>query len=71
MIECNTNRLEFHGLGRREVVAQFDGGPITSDAGGLLLRDHFYHRIIFPTMRRGRVVHLTGRGLDGEIRNLC
>jgi hypothetical protein len=24
-------------LGRREVVARFDGGPITSDAGGLLL----------------------------------
>lgn len=39
MTECNTNRLEFHGLGRRQVVAQFDGGQITSDAGGLLLRE--------------------------------
>src|SRR5205814_823840 len=26
-------------LGNREVVAQFDGGDITSDAGGLLLRE--------------------------------
>lgn len=32
-------RLHFHPLGRREVVARFDGGRITSDAGGALLRE--------------------------------
>lgn len=37
--ECNRDRLEFHGLGRREIVARFDGGEITSDAGSLLLRE--------------------------------
>src|SRR5699024_5342966 len=37
--ECTPNQLEFHGLGRREVVARFDGGRITSDGGGLLLRE--------------------------------
>jgi hypothetical protein len=31
--------LEFHPLGRREVEGRFDGGAITSDAGGLLLRE--------------------------------
>jgi len=37
--ECTPIQLEFHALGRREVVGKFDGGNITSDAGGLLLRE--------------------------------
>ena len=37
--ECNQQSFTFHALGRREVVARFDGGRITSDAGGLLLRE--------------------------------
>jgi hypothetical protein len=37
--QCTQQTFEFQGLGRREVVARFDGGPITSDAGGLLLRE--------------------------------
>ena len=37
--ECKPEQLEFHGLGRREVVAKFDGGQISSDGGGLLLRE--------------------------------
>jgi hypothetical protein len=37
--ECNTNPLEFHALGSRDVVGRFDGGRITSDGGGLLLRE--------------------------------
>lgn len=37
--ECNTAAMNFQPLGRREVTAQFDGGTITSDAGGLLLRE--------------------------------
>ncbi len=39
MTECNRETLHFQGHGRREVVAQFNGGMITSDAGGLLLRE--------------------------------
>ena len=35
--QCNTKPLEFEGHGRRRVVADFDGGPITSDVGALLL----------------------------------
>ena len=37
--ECNQTTFAFHPLGSRAVVARFDGGTITSDAGGLLLRE--------------------------------
>jgi len=37
--ECNRKSLEFHALGHRKIVGRFDGGAITSDAGGLLLRE--------------------------------
>ena len=37
--ECIPQQLEFQGLGTRKVVADFSGGRITSDAGGLLLRE--------------------------------
>jgi hypothetical protein len=37
--ECNRKSLEFHPLGRRRIVGRFDGGTISSDAGGLLLRE--------------------------------
>ena len=36
--QCTTKPLEFEPHQRRRVVAAFDGGPITSDAGALLLR---------------------------------
>jgi hypothetical protein len=39
MTECTQTSFGFHPLFRREVVARFDGGDITSDAGGLLLRE--------------------------------
>ena len=39
MTECKRESYEFHALGNREVVGHFDGGDITSDAGGLLLRE--------------------------------
>jgi len=37
--QCTPTQLEFHAIGNREVVGKFDGGNITSDAGGLLLRE--------------------------------
>jgi len=30
------------------------------------VRDYFYHRVISPNLKRGRVVHLSGRSLDGQ-----
>jgi hypothetical protein len=37
--ECTPTQLEFHAIGRRNIIGRFDGGNITSDAGGLLLRE--------------------------------
>ena len=37
--ECIAEQLEFHALGKREVIGRFDGGKISSDAGGILLRE--------------------------------
>ena len=37
--QCIPEQFEFQGHGFRKVVADFSGGRITSDAGGLLLRE--------------------------------
>jgi len=37
--QCTPQQLEFQGVGRREVKADFDGGHVTSDGGVLLLRE--------------------------------
>jgi len=37
--ECSVKEFDFQALGNRAVTARFDGGAITSDAGGLLLRE--------------------------------
>ena len=39
LTDCNSQSISFTPLGRRSVLAQFDGGRITSDAGALLLRE--------------------------------
>ena len=36
--ECNASYLDFSMLGPRQILADFDGGNISSDAGALLLR---------------------------------
>lgn len=36
---CNESQMEFQGLGRRKVQADFDGGEVSSDGGVLLLRE--------------------------------
>ena len=35
----NQPSFSFQALGRRQVVARFDGGKLTSDGGGVLLRE--------------------------------
>ena len=39
LTQCNQESFAFHPLSQRQVVGHFDGGAITSDAGGLLLRE--------------------------------
>ena len=38
MTECNQSSFGFEGCGKREIVARFDGGTISSDGGAFLLR---------------------------------
>jgi len=37
--ECTPAQMEFQSLGRRKVQGAFDGGPISSDGGAVLLRE--------------------------------
>lgn len=37
--QCTPVAMGFHGLERREVIGKFDGGRISSDGGGVLLRE--------------------------------
>ena len=39
MTECKSKSLQFTAAQRRQVVADFDGGRLTTDAGVLLLRE--------------------------------
>jgi hypothetical protein len=39
MTECTQSRFQFANHFAREVVAEFDGGTMTSDSGALLLRE--------------------------------
>ena len=47
MTECTQREMRFEGRGRREIVARFDGGTISSDGGAVLLAE---------TERRTRIV---------------
>ncbi len=37
--DCSQRTFGFQQVGGREVVARFDGGRVTSDAGGMLLKE--------------------------------
>lgn len=39
MTQCHSSSFVFHPLGARDVVAAFDAGKVTSDAGAILLRE--------------------------------
>jgi Transposase DDE domain group 1 len=79
MTQCNPSDLLFQDLGPREVVARFDGGHVTSDAGGLLLREveHKFHFIgqfarCFTDHRDpGRVEHTLPALLKQRVFGLC
>lgn len=39
LTQCTGDFFDFERIGSREIVARFDGGRVTSDGGGLLLRE--------------------------------
>jgi hypothetical protein len=48
--ECTPKRFEFEAVGRRAVVARFDGGTILSNASALP-RMHVLYGQVLPTCR--------------------
>src|SRR5882724_2736034 len=62
MTECNQSSFGFKGLGRREIVARFDGGTISSDGGAFLLRE--------TEQRLNLISRLSACFLDGRNQSL-
>jgi hypothetical protein len=50
MTECNQSSFGFAGSGKREIVARFDGGTISSDGGAFLLRQTDHHLNLLPRL---------------------
>jgi len=62
MTECNQSSFGFEAAGRREIVARFDGGTISSDGGAFLLRQ--------TDKRLNLLARLSECFLDGRNQNL-
>ncbi|HVI78234.1 MAG TPA: IS1380 family transposase [Candidatus Acidoferrum sp.] len=79
MTECIQFSFGFEGCGRREIVARFDGGTITSDAGSLLLRQTEKRLNLLPRLaacfldgrRPERIEHSIGEMLAQRIYGLA
>ncbi|MEM7390709.1 MAG: IS1380 family transposase [Verrucomicrobiota bacterium] len=56
--ECTQQTFEFQGLGKRKVTADFSGGYLSSDGGGLLLRE--------TELKLGLIDRLAGCFTDGR-----
>ena len=59
--ECNQTNIGFEACGSREIVARFDGGTISSDGGGLLLRQTDKRLNLLPRLAQ---CFLDGRNPD-------
>ncbi len=61
MTECNQSSFGFEASGRREIIARFDGGTISSDGGALLLRQTDQRLNLLPRLAE---CFLDGRNQD-------
>jgi len=77
--ECTQSNFEFAGGGSRSVTERFDGGKITSHAGGLLLREVDRHIDLLGRLsdcfldgrEQGRVQHSVREMLSQRIYGLA
>ena len=77
--ECTRPKLMFQGLDGRQVVGRFDGGEITSDAGGVLLREVEQRTRILGRLSecftdhrdRDRTEHSVGALIKQRVVGLC
>ena len=63
MTECTQTQFAFQAHGSRQVTAQFDGGTMTSDAGGLLLREVDRKMNLLPRFRQVHAVTSSPRAI--------
>ena len=70
MTECNGEQLEFHALGKRAVVGQFDGGMISSDGGGLLLAEVEASTGILARLAKPFTDHRDPEAIEHSVREL-
>jgi Transposase DDE domain group 1 len=52
MTECNQSGFGFAGSGKREIIARFDGGAISTDGGAFLLRQTDQHLNLLPRLAK-------------------
>ncbi len=70
MTECNRQQLEFRGLGRRRVTAKFDGGHLTSDGGGVLLREVDARLGLFERLTQCFADHRNPAAIEHSVKDL-
>ena len=69
--ECTKNYSSFQALGRREIVADFNGGTISSDGGGcLLLREIEQRTGILQRFAECFVYHRDQRRIEHSVLSL-
>jgi Transposase DDE domain group 1 len=68
--ECNGKQMEFHALGRRCVRGSFDGGRISSDGGGLLLREVERHTRVIERLGGCFTDHRDAERIEHELGTL-
>ena len=68
--QCTGEQLEFHALGRRLVTGRFDGGRISSDAGGVLLREVDKRTGVTARMSRGFVDYRNRASVEHDVHEL-
>ena len=68
--ECNQESFSFHPLFQRQVRGQFDGGAITSDGGGLLLREVEQRTKIIAQFAACFTDHRKGDRVEHTVREL-
>ena len=68
--QCTPTQLQFHALGRRDVIGRFDGGRITADAGGVLLRETDLRLGVLDRLARCFSDHRNPNSVEHSVRSL-
>ena len=68
--QCTPTQLQFHALERRDVIGRFDGGRITSDAGGVLLRETDLRLGVLDRLARCFSDHRNPNSVEHSVRSL-